>query len=133
MKSSKLKGMEAEKNVQKTLWRFNYKVRSIPCGDYDLIVDEKFRVEVKCGKLTESGSWKFHFGSKTPVDGLSDIHAMVFSYPDDTYKIAYIKTCDLAKIMKENGSKWNVTIKRINDTGLEKSPYKVFGYPQVTV
>lgn len=130
MKSSKRKGIDAEKLVQKKLWKFNYKVRTLGKSDYDLLVEEKIRVEVKSAKMQKSGSWTFSFGGKTPVDGYSDIHALVFMYPDESSKVAYIKTHELAQVMRENKSRWGVTFRRTNDDPLKKSPYEVFGYPQ---
>jgi len=130
MKSSKNIGVEAEKLVQKKLWKFNYKVRSLGNSDYDLLVNGKIRVEVKCAKMQNSGSWTFSFGTKTPTDGYSDVHALVFVYPDETKKVVYIKTGDLAQIMRENKSKWGVTFRRTDEPPISKSPYSVFGYPQ---
>lgn len=127
-------GAFAEKEVQKKLWKFNYSVKKknrtkfkeweMAKQGFDLLVEEKIRVEVKSTVINKHNSWSFmvNFLSLEHVD----FYAFVFFYPDKSFKIRFLKIKDLKNKMSE----YAISFKSPDEEGLIKSPYKAFGRPQ---
>ena len=122
------RGNDAELLVQSKLWRYGYNVKKIPGGGakqpYDLLVNEKYGVEVKSAMLSGKNRWTFMGKHLLGADlGNIDVFAFVFFYPDDSCKIRYMKVSDfLNRKMKQT----YYVVLNPSDKDLIKSPLKVF-------
>lgn len=127
-----IRGIKAELLVQEKLWRYGYGVERMPSiqktdprgQPYDLLVNKKYGVEVKSAML-RNRTWTFYGKHLLGADrGLIDVFAFVFFYPDDTYKVSYMK---VGAFLKRNMKKTYYVDLRPNDKDLIKSPIMVFG------
>ena len=122
-------GYDAEVLVKKKLWTFGYKVRHIAFG-YDLLVNEKIRVEVKTGKMRQAKKGAY-WNIMTPTHQDYDILAIVLTHPIRNLILFYTKKV-VDEQLKRHKNQYGVIVSKENgriDLG-EKSPYKVFGKPR---
>ena len=117
-KRSVVAGLNGEIMVKEKLWKFNYRVKHLFRAEYDLLVNDNIRVEVKTSMMKNGGKWNFNL----PKIYKSDIIAFVFLYPDGNKEIRFMET---SKTFKEFGNRTYVTLTpRI--VFLEKSPLDIF-------
>lgn len=122
------RGNDAELLVQSKLWRYGYNVKKLPNSSkgqpYDLLVDEKYAVEVKSAMLVKKNRWTFFGKHLLGADlGNIDVFAFVFFYPDNSCKIRYMKVRDL---LNRKMKKTYYVVLNPNDKDLIKSPLRVF-------
>lgn len=123
-----IRGNQAELIVQGKLWKYGYNVKKTPRGSkgqpYDLLVNEKYGVEVKSAMLNGKNKWMFMGKHLLGADrGFIDIFAFVFFYPDESCKIRYMSTDVL---LKRKMKQTYYIVLNPNDKDLVKSPLKVF-------
>lgn len=127
-------GQIAEKEVKQKLWRFNYSVKSQvfkkrrdysrPTQDFDLLIEESIRVEVKSTAMSKKGYWNFMVNNRYLA--FVDYYAFVFIYPDKTTRIRFLDI----KTVKDKMARYSISFKSPDDEVLIKSPYKAFGKPK---
>lgn len=129
-------GYTAELLVKEKLWRFGYAVKHLTKTDkYDLLVEDTFRVEVKCGKFRTKKDGTFFWNIMNPYRGDYDVLAVVLPKPDHDDTVLFYKKSKV-KSLVQNGKvgKYGMTFsttghkKWLIELG-EKSPYAVFGFP----
>lgn len=129
---AKALGLEAEIIVKNKLWRYGYNVKHFPwMSPFDLLVDDKYKVEVKCSSPKESVSKKNIYWSVYDIDyDKIDILAIVLFRKEKRPLILFydewrIKALDvpLYNIHFNQNNPWRIKIGT-------KSPYDVFGKPQ---
>lgn len=119
------RGLEAEKIVQKHLWSHGYRVRNFSIyAPFDLLVNDKIRVEVKTAKLKHRSK----AGSEWAISGLQPEKFDVLAFiPEPFDKPFYILKQDLIKMTElQTIGKQTIRIKMTNLDKFTKSPGKIF-------
>ncbi len=135
-------GFEAEEVVKKKLWSFGYSVKHDSyCKHYDLLVDDKFKVEVKTSRIRYTKTGKASWNIMLPLHTCDyDVLAVVLPQFLGQPQIYYFrKDTVLAYFGKHKYFGWDkygLTITpgtKHGDEVLSKaitSPYDVFGKPE---
>ena len=121
-------GKLAEEVVQEKLWRFGYAVeRQKHNFSFDLLVDEKFKVEVKASKLKYKSNGEIWWN--VLLGGMNyDVLAVVLQMPLTEPLILFFS---IEEVKKFKGEKISQIFSQNNRELLEnRSPYKVFGKPK---
>ena len=115
--------MNAAEIVQRQLWRNGYSVKSVSLyTKYDLLVDEKIKVEVRGAKYKQTKTdiyWKF----KNVTIEEANILAIVITTPLDDTLIYYIRISKNKGIV--NGQDLKINTKELKALFTD-SPSKIF-------
>lgn len=130
-------GYLAEIIVKKKLWRFGYAAKHLTkSSEFDLLVKDEIRVEVKTGKPRLKKDGTFSWNIMNPYRNKYDVLAVVLPFPEDRKPLILFFTKEKINNL--------VNEKKIGEYGLtfsstghkkwlmgmgEKMPYKVFGEP----
>jgi len=125
-------GLNAELFVQKKLWSYGYSVEKTPPNyPFDLLVNGKYKVEVKSGsyKTKKNNKLYWHIDSPTKFH-IYNILAVVIKYPLNKKLIFYISKNNVKKVL---GDKQQVMItdeKLSTMKDLKFSPLELLGSPK---
>ncbi len=114
--------------VKKKLWNYGYSAKHLKKTEFDLLVNEKFRVKVgssPCYKIAKNGyGWKV----KCPDTAKWDVLVVVLSVPTGKPYVFYLTRL---QAMERVEGKF-ITFKSKEGESLvgETSPHKVFGHPR---
>lgn len=115
--------MSAAESVQRQLWRNGYSVKSVSLyTKYDLLVDEKIKVEVRGAKYKQTKTgiyWKF----KNVTIEEANILAIVITTPLDDILIYYMRISKNKGIV--NGQDLKINTKELKALFTD-SPSKIF-------